>query len=64
MHIVMKTSDALDAFKTKVRIAKEIGITRQAISQWGEVVPEESALKLLRKNPAIPHREVSGHSVS
>lgn len=58
MHIVMKTADALEAFKTKVRIAKEIGITKQAVSQWSETVPEESALKLLRKNPAIPHKEI------
>lgn len=59
MHIVMKTSDALAIFKTKVRIAQEIGITKQAVSQWGETVPDESALKLLRKKPEIPHQEVS-----
>lgn len=57
MRIVMKKEDAIHAFKTKVGIAKAIGITKQAISQWGDFVPEESALKLLRVDPRIPHKQ-------
>lgn len=57
MLIVMKKSDAINAFKNKVGVAKAIGITKQAVSLWGEVVPEGSALKLLRINPEIPHAQ-------
>lgn len=53
----MKKSDAVDAFKNKAAVAKAIGITKQAVSLWGEIVPEGSALKLLRVNPEIPHIE-------
>jgi len=55
MQIVMKTADAIEAFKNKSGIAKALGISKQAVSQWGEMVPETSALKLLRLDPAIRH---------
>ena len=54
MQIVMKKKDAIEAFKNRVEVAKAIGITKQAISLWGDVVPEVSALKLLRVKPEIP----------
>lgn len=57
MQIVMNTSDAIKAFKSKAGIAKAIGITKQAVSQWGDVVPEASALKLLRVDPSIKHKQ-------
>jgi DNA-binding transcriptional regulator YiaG len=55
MQIVMKKKDAIKAFKNSVGVAKAIGITKQAVSLWGEVVPEGSALKLLRVDPEIPY---------
>jgi len=55
MQIVMKKKDAVDAFKNSVGVAKAIGITKQAVSLWGEFVPEGSALKLLRVKPDIPY---------
>lgn len=55
MQIVMKTADAIKAFKNKSGIAKELGISKQAVSQWSDVVPETSALKLLRVDPTIKH---------
>ena len=55
MQIVMKKKDAVDAFKNSVGVAKAIGITKQAVSLWGEFVPEGSALKLLIVNPDIPY---------
>ena len=55
MQIVMKKKDAVDAFKNSVGVAKAIGITKQAVSLWGELVPEGSALKLLRVKPDIPY---------
>lgn len=57
MQIVMEKKDAIKAFKSKVRVAQAIGITKQAVSLWGDVVPEGSALKLLRVNPNIPYTE-------
>lgn len=57
MQIVMKKNDAVKAFKNKVGVAKAIGISKQAVSLWGEIVPEGSALKLLRADPEIPHVE-------
>ena len=57
MQIVMNTSDAIKAFNSKAGIAKAIGISKQAVSQWGEVVPEVSALKLLRIDPTIKHKQ-------
>lgn len=59
MQIIMKTSDAVKAFKNKVGVANAIGITKQAVSLWGEVVPEGSALKLLRVDPSIKHSQAS-----
>ena len=57
MQIVMNTSDAVKAFKSKAGVAKAIGISKQAVSQWGSVVPEVSALKLLRIDPTIKHKQ-------
>ena len=56
MQIIMKTSDAVEVFKNKVGVARAIGITKQAVSLWGDVVPEGSALKLLRVDPSIQHK--------
>jgi len=51
----MLKKDAVQAFKNNVEVAKAIGISKQAVSLWGEVVPELSALKLLKVKPEIPH---------
>lgn len=51
----MRKRNAIEAFKTRVRVAKAIGITKQAVSLWGDVVPEGSALKLLLVKPDIPY---------
>lgn len=59
VHIVMRKEDAIQAFKNKVGVAKAIGITKQAVTLWGEFVPEGSALKLLRVNPDIPHKQTA-----
>lgn len=55
MHIKMRKDDAIRMVGKPKAIAEAIGVTKQAISQWGEYVPEHSALKLLRVNPNIPH---------
>lgn len=35
----MKTSDVLSIYKTKAAIAKDLGITKSAVSRWGEKIP-------------------------
>ena len=42
----MKTEEAVKRFGSKYRIAQILGITRQAVGQWGDNVPELQALKL------------------
>jgi len=42
----MKTEEAVKRHGSKYRLAQLLGITRQAVGQWGEDVPELQALKL------------------
>lgn len=43
----VKTADVLKHFDNSTHaVAKALGITRQAVEQWGENVPETSAYKL------------------
>lgn len=58
MRIEMKTSDVLALFNAP-KIAKVLKITRQAVYQWGELVPEAAAFKLLEAEPQIPHKRVA-----
>lgn len=45
----MLVSDAVSHFKTKSEIARVCGLSKGAISQWGEVVPFMTALILAEK---------------
>lgn len=58
MRIKMKTSDVLDRFNAP-KIAKVLKITRQAVYQWGEFIPETAAFKLLEADSEIPHKRVA-----
>lgn len=44
--ISMKTEEAVKRYGSKYRLAQLLGITRQAVGQWGENLPELQALKL------------------
>ncbi|MFW2015412.1 Cro/CI family transcriptional regulator [Acinetobacter bereziniae] len=55
----MRKTDAVQAFKNNVGVAAAIGISKQAVSLWGEFVPEGSALKLLKLKPEIPHTQTN-----
>lgn len=57
MRIEMKTSDVLARFNAP-KVASILKITRQAVYQWGELVPEAAAFKLLESEPTIPHKRV------
>ncbi len=58
MRIEMKTCDVL-ARSSAPKVAKILKITRQAVYQWGDFVPEKSAFKLLVTDPEIPHVKVT-----
>lgn len=58
MRIEMKTSDVLARLNAP-KVAKTLKITRQAVYQWGDLVPEKSAFKLLITDPNIPHQKVA-----
>jgi len=42
----MKTEVAVSYFGTPVALASALGITRQAVNDWGEFVPEGRAYQL------------------
>jgi len=39
LTIGMKTQDAIDFFGSKVAIAETLGISKQAVTEWGDDVP-------------------------
>ena len=61
----MLKTDALKYYGTPTAVAEALGITVQAVSLWGEVVPEGRAYQLqvltngeLPVNPALYHKRV------
>ena len=42
----MKTKDAIKAFGSPKELAAALGITREAIYQWGDTVPELRAYQI------------------
>ncbi|MCH4245965.1 Cro/CI family transcriptional regulator [Acinetobacter gerneri] len=58
MRIEIKTSDVLARFNAP-KIAKILKISRQAVYQWGDLVPEAAAFKLLEQVPELPHKRVA-----
>ena len=58
MRLEVKTKDALKFMKAPA-IGKALKITRQAVYQWGDLVPEASAFKLITIKPEIPHKHVA-----
>ena len=58
MRIEMKKADVLARFNAP-KIAKILKITRQAVYQWGDSVPEAAAFKLAEIEPALPHKKIT-----
>ncbi|MGR3303770.1 MAG: Cro/CI family transcriptional regulator [Candidatus Scalindua sp.] len=44
--LMIKTADAIKHFGSAVELAKALGISKQAIPQWGKHVPEGRAYQL------------------
>lgn len=46
MNVELSTKDAINYAGSKAKLARLLGITRQAVQLWETQVPEKSALKL------------------
>lgn len=44
----MKTKDAISHFGNKLKLAKALSVSKSAISQWGDDVPELRAFQIER----------------
>lgn len=55
MEVIIKTVDAIAFYGDAANLARNLGVSRSAISQWGEIVPEVSARGLLILAPSILH---------
>ena len=42
----MLTADVISHFKTRTEVAKQLEISVQAVSQWGDIVPPNQAQRL------------------
>lgn len=49
----MKTADLIRLFGGVTRTAEALGVTKSAVSQWGENVPELRVYKLREQRPTI-----------
>lgn len=47
----MRTDEAIRKAKGRNNLAKILGITGSAVSQWGETIPELRMYQLRRKKP-------------
>ncbi len=59
----MKTKDAVNYFGSKTAVAKNAGVSRSRVSQWGDDVPELQAYRLERASngdlKAIDYQETT-----
>jgi biotin operon repressor len=50
---LLKKQDAVDYLGSHAEVARQLGITRQAVCSWGANVPVLSAYRLIKKFPYI-----------
>lgn len=65
----MKTQSAIDHYGSATKVAEILGISKAAVSQWGENVPELRALQLeiksegaLKAKPITSNDEAKGEA--
>lgn len=57
MNVIMRKKDALDCYQNnQSALADDLGISRQAVNQWGKFIPDEAAAKLALLKPEIPYQ--------
>nr|WP_257229912.1 Cro/CI family transcriptional regulator [Acinetobacter sp. YH01026] len=61
---MIKTADAMKFFKNASHLADEIGVTPQAVNQWGEYVPDPSVGKIMALIPSIHYEIRRGGSMT
>ncbi|OSI18398.1 hypothetical protein BV912_09900 [Neisseria dumasiana] len=44
----MLTKDVIDFYGTKIAVARALGISPSAVTQWKEIVPEKQAYRIQR----------------
>ncbi|MDO1509499.1 MULTISPECIES: Cro/CI family transcriptional regulator [Neisseria] len=45
---MMLTKDVIDFYGTKIAVARALGISPSAVTQWKEIVPEKQAYRIQR----------------
>lgn len=57
----MKTQDAIEFFGGAAKLAKKLGISKQAVSKWGERVPKprDFQIEVLTRGKLKADREVA-----
>ncbi len=55
--LVVRKTELLNQMKAH-EVAELLDITKQAVSGWGEIIPELRAKKLLEVNNSIPHKYI------
>lgn len=60
----MRKKDVVEHFGSVVATAEELGVTSQAVSQWGEIIPERMAYRVEKRtrgkfkvDPALYQRD-------
>jgi DNA-binding transcriptional regulator YdaS (Cro superfamily) len=49
----MRKSTVLKHYKTGAAVARDLGITEAAVSQWGEIIPVMAAHQISELNPNV-----------
>jgi hypothetical protein len=52
----MKTQDLIALFGTLELVGREVGVSKSAVSQWGEFVPPLRVYQFREKHPDIDRR--------
>lgn len=61
----MKTSDAIKYFGSRSRLARLLGISRQAVSRWGDEVPQrwQYHLERLSAGELVPNVPLPNYAI-
>lgn len=61
MGAIMKKTEAIDIFGSEAKLAQALGLSRSAVNQWGDEVPQLRAYQirdiLAERSAEQPHQE-------
>lgn len=52
----IRKADLIEILGTHIAVAQVLGITRSAVSQWGEFIPELQEYRLRERDPDLYQR--------